>query len=453
MLRKQKGTTDAAVLGTQVSTSIFAPGFQARPYWWDAAEPPTRENDLPSRTRVAVVGGGYTGLSAALTLRRLGHEVTVLDAERIGWGASSRNGGMVSGGLKVARGPLTKNFGEAKAAEIARACGASFPFIEETIAREALDCDYVRSGRFVGAWTPKHHATLAAARSRIEEISGAETRMIPRDEVRQFVATDHYHGGMFAAGTGSLHPGKYARSLAAAAERAGARLVDQVRVTATAKEGDGFRLTTSRGELRADAVLMATNGYSRGGPMPWLTRRLMPIGSYIIATEELGEERIEKLFPRRRMISDTKRILNYYRPSPDGRRIIWGGRASFGQSTPEAAAPHLHAMMVSVFPELRDVRVTHAWTGNVAFTFDYLPHLGIEGGVHYAAGCQGSGVAMATWMGHNAALKIAGAANAGFALDGLPFPERAFYSGNPDWFLPIVGGWYRLRDRIDRLAA
>ena len=443
----------AEALATAMSDRIFATGFQARPYWWDAAEPPQRDNALPERTRVAIIGGGYTGLSAALTLRRLGHEVTVLDAERIGWGASSRNGGMVSGGLKVARGPLTQNFGEEKAGEIARACGASFPFIEELIEREALDCDYVRSGRFVGANTPRQLATLATSRARIEEISGGEARMIDKSGVREFIATDQYFGGMFAAGTGSLHPGKYARSLAAAAEKAGALLVDQVRVTATVKEGDGFRLTTSRGELRADAVLTATNGYSRGGPMPWLTKRLLPIGSYVIATEELGEERIERIFPKRRMISETKRVLNYYRPSPDGKRIIWGGRASFSQSTAEQAAPSLHAKMCEALPEMKDVRITHAWMGNVAFTFDYLPHLGVENGVHYAAGCQGSGVAMASWLGHNAALKIAGAGNAGFALDGLHFPERAFYSGNPDWFLPFVGGWYRLRDRIDRFAA
>jgi glycine/D-amino acid oxidase-like deaminating enzyme len=432
---------------------IFAENFVARPWWWEAAEPPARANALPARTRVAIVGGGYTGLSAALTLRRLGHEVVVLDAERIGWGASSRNGGMVSGGLKVARGPLDQKFGPERATEIARACGASFPFIEETIAREGIDCDYVRSGRFVGAWTPKHHAALAGTVARIEDISGHPARMIPRGEEGQFIATDHYHGGMYAAGTGSLHPGKYARGLAAAAERAGATLVDQVRVEASQPDGSGWRLHTSAGEMRADAVLMATNGYSRGGPMPWLTKRLLPVGSYIIATEELGEERIERLFPKRRMISDTKRVLNYYRPSPDGKRILWGGRASFGPQSPGEAAPRLHAMMCAVLPELHDVKITHAWTGNVAFTFDYLPHLGVEGGVHYAAGCQGSGVAMATWMGHNAALKIAGAGNEDFALDGLPFPDRALYNGNPDWFLPVVGAWYRLRDRIDRIAA
>lgn len=433
--------------------SIFAAEFQERPYWWEAAEPPRRDAALPARTRVAIVGGGYTGLSAALTLARLGHEVVVLDAERIGWGASSRNGGMVSGGLKVARGPLERNFGPERAAEIARACGASFPFIEELIAREAIACDYVRSGRFVAAWTPRHLEALAATRARIEEISGLPARIVPRSEQRDFLGSDHYHGGLFAEGAGSLHPGKYARGLAAAAERAGARLVDGVRVAALSREGAGFRLHGSAGEMRADAVLMATNGYSRGGPMPWLARRLIPVGSTIIATEEIGEARVEALFPRRRMVSDTKRVLNYFRPSPDGRRVLWGGRAGFGLQDLRAAAERLHAMMRAVFPELAAVRLTHAWAGQVAMTFDHLPHLGVEAGVHYAAGCQGSGVAMASWLGHNAALKMAGAANAGFALDGLPFPARPLYNGNPDWILPMVGRWYRLRDHLDRIAA
>jgi glycine/D-amino acid oxidase-like deaminating enzyme len=153
------------------------------------------------------------------------------------------------------------------------------------------------------------------------------------------------------------------------------------------------------------------------------------------------------------MISDTKRVLNYFRPSPDGTRLLWGGRASFGPATPEQAAPVLHATMAEVFPELKSTRITHAWTGNVAFTFDFLPHIGVQDGIHYAAGCQGSGVAMATWLGHRAALKLAGADNEGFALDGLPFPTRPLYRGDPSWILPLVGGWYRLRDRIDRVAA
>jgi glycine/D-amino acid oxidase-like deaminating enzyme len=433
----------------------FAPGFQVKPWWWEAAEPAHRGSTLPDRAAVAIVGGGYAGLSAALTLGRLGHRAVVLDAERIGWGASSRNGGMVSGGLKVATGDLEQAHGKDEARRIALACAASFPFIEETIAREGIDCDYVRCGRYVGAWTPAHQAAMAAKVGWIEDVTGLPAEMVAKQDQRKFLGSDHYFGGMAAAATGSLHPAKYVRGLAAAAERAGALLVDEVRVQGIADTGSGFRIATDKGELAADAVLVATNGYSRdarGTASPWLARRLIPLNSYIIATEELPESMMDRLFPGRRMISDSKRVLNYFRPSPDGKRVLWGGRASFRKATAEESAPVLHATMVETFPELRDSRITHAWTGFVAFTFDGLPHIGVQDGIHYAAGCQGSGVAMATWLGHNVALKIAGAANERFALDGLPFPTRPTYTGNP-WFLPLVGGWYKLRDRLDRMAA
>ena len=440
-----------------MSSTLFAPGFKTSPWWWEAAEPPTRDNELSNQTAVAVVGGGYAGLSAALSLARLGHQVTVLDAERIGWGASSRNGGMVSGGMKVARTALAEKLGAEQARNIAMAAAASFPFIEETIMREGIECDYTRCGRFVAAWTPKHYDALARAADYIADITGLPTEMLPPSRQQEALGSGHYHGGMKAAATGSIHPGKYARGLAMAAERAGAKLIDQTRVGGIRAEGSGFCIATNRGEIRADAVLVATNGYSRGSDeksaMPWLARRVIPVASYIIATEELPADTMDRLFPDRRMISDTKRVLNYYRPSPYGNRIIWGGRARFGPSAPEAAAPRLHEFMTAVFPELAKVKITHAWNGNVAFTFDFLPHIGVQDGIHYAAGCQGSGVAMATWLGHNAALKIAGAANQRFALDGLEFPTVALYNGNPNWFLPIIGGWYRLRDRIDRLAA
>ncbi len=438
-------------------STVFAPGFKAIPWWWEAAEPAPHRQALPDRTSVAVVGGGYAGLSAALTLRRLGHEVTVLDAERIGWGASSRNGGMVSGGLKVASADLSRRYGPDQAREITQACAASLGFIEETIAREAIDCDYVRCGRYVAAWSPAHHAMLARNAERVAAVTGLPTRMVAKADQRMYLGSDHYHGGMQADATGSIHPGKYARGLAAAAERAGALLVDGVRVQQIAPAGDGFRVTTDRGVLLADAVLTATNGYSLGpagaSAMPWLARRLIPLASYIIATEELPAETIDRLFPKRRMISETRRVLNYFRPSPDGKRVLWGGRASFRAVSAEQAAPALHATMSEVFPELAGTRVTHAWNGNVAFTFDHLPHIGVEGGVHYAAGCQGSGVAMATWLGHNVALKMAGAANTRFPLDGLSFPTRPFYNGDPWWVLPLIGNWYRMRDRIDRRAA
>jgi len=436
----------------------FAADFRAAPYWWDAAEPVERAATLPAEAEVAIVGGGYAGLSAALTLRRLGHQPVVLDAERIGWGASSRNGGMVSGGLKVASGNLEKTLGAEQARAVVGAAAASFPFIEELIARENIDCDYVRCGRFVPAWTPGHYRALEAKVASVAEATGLPARMLPRARQREELGSDHYFGGMVAEATGSLHPGKYARGLADAAARAGATLVGGVRVQSIERSGSGARIVTDKGEVRAAAVLVATNGYSKapGGAvaMPWLARRLVPVASYIIATEKLGRERVRELFPNLRMIADTKRVLNYFRPSPDGERLLWGGRASFrsGGAAAEEAAPTLYRTMTEVFPQIRGVKITHAWTGYVAFTLDGLPHIGEQDGIHFAAGCQGSGVAMASWLGHQVALKLAKAANAPFALDLQHFAALPLYDGRP-WFLPIIGEYYRLRDRIDRAAA
>jgi len=432
-----------------------APGFKTTPYWWEAAEPaPEPPGELPAEAEVAIIGGGYAGLSAALTLGRLGTRAVVLEAERIGWGASSRSGGMVSGGLKVARGDLVRRFGAEHARAIALEAGRSFQFIEELLAREEIDCHYVRCGRFIPAWTPRHYRGLTERAELLAEVTGFPVHMVPRERQREEIGSDHFFGGLVAEGAGALHPALSARGLAAAARRAGALLVDRARVQAIRPEGDGHRLTTSRGEIRARAVLAATNGYTgtTAGALPWLARRLIPVGSYIIATEPLPAETIARLFPGRRMISDSRKVLNYFRPSPDMSRVLWGGRASFRAIDPAAAAPVLQEQMAAVFPELATVKLSHVWTGNVAFTFDFLPHVGVQEGVHYAVGCQGSGVAMASYLGHHAALRISGRGNRDFALADLPFPTKPFYHGRP-WFLPLVGSAYRLRDWWDRRNA
>jgi len=179
----------------------------------------------------------------------------------------------------------------------------------------------------------------------------------------------------------------------------------------------------------------------------------VPVASHIIATEELPEDLVKSLIPKGRVVSDTKRVLCYYRQSPDGRRVIFGGRARFTQVSPEVSAPVLHGYMLERWPQLKGTRVTHAWMGNVAFAFDFLPHMGVEQGMHYLMACNGSGVAMMSYLGYQTARKIAGGSNAPVnAFDGQEFPTMPFYSGNP-WFLPLVGAWYRTRDWWDRLAA
>lgn len=207
-------------------------------------------------------------------------------------------------------------------------------------------------------------------------------------------------------------------------------------------------MRTSRGTVRARQVVLGTNGYT-GAATPWHRRRVIPVASYIIATEPLGQERVKELFPRLKVIADTKRVLYYFRPSPDGMRVVFGGRASFRSRTALETAPVLYRYMLGVFPQLDGVKISHAWNGNVAFTFDRVPHMGDRDGVHYALGCNGSGVVMMSHLGHRIALKILGKTNRPSAFDSLPFETRPFYHGYP-WFLPAVGAWYQMRDWLDR---
>lgn len=433
-------------------SELFAPGFKELPYWWDAAPPTTAGTaELPARVDVAIVGGGYCGLNAARELRRHGAEVLVLEAEKIGFGASSRNGGMVSGGMKLASSDLAARFGADKAAALVEEAAGSLGFLENLIESEQIACHYKRSGRFVGAHCRSAFDGMAARAEQLKTLTGLDAYALPRERQTQEIDTAYYHGGMVADATGSLHPGLYHQGLAEAARRAGALVVDGTRVATVERRPDGFTIATARGAVSAREVLVATNGYTDGAA-PWLRRRLIPVASYIIATEPIAPELMRKLIPNGRMISDTNRVLHYYRPSPDGTRILFGGRASFRSVTPRQAAPILHRMMATIWPALARTRITHAWTGNVAFTFDFVPHIAVQDGVHYAAGCQGSGVAMASWLGYRAALRIAGRANRPSAFEGNPFPTMPLYGGNP-WFLPLVGTAYRLRDWLDRRAS
>ena len=398
-----------------------------------------------------MVGAGYCGLSAALGLRRHGADVAVLEIGRIGHAASSLNGGMVSGGLKLTHAELARSFGAERATALLAEGARCLPFLEELLAREGIDGHYRRTGRFVGAHCPAAYAALATNVETIKALTGAPAWLLPRARQREEIDTGYYFGGMVAEASGALHPALYHRGLAAAARRADAVVAEDAGVVAIAKRPGGFALTTTRGRVEAREVLVATNGYT--GPVtPWLRRRLIPLGSYIIATEPLSPETVRRLVPRGRMIVDTNRVLSYYRPSPDGTRILYGGRVSFRQATATEAAPRLHGLMTRVWPELARTRVTHAWTGNVAFTFDHVPHMGVHEGVHYAVGCQGSGVEMASYLGHRVALKLAGKQTEPSAFDNLPFPTRPTYTGDP-WFLPIVGSYYRLRDWLERRLA
>jgi glycine/D-amino acid oxidase-like deaminating enzyme len=273
--------------------------------------------------------------------------------------------------------------------------------------------------------------------------------MLPRERQREAIASDFYHGGMLIERAGQLHPALYYKGLLDACRTRAIVLAPRTRVERIAGAPGAFTVTTGRGTLAAREVVVATNGHT-GAATPALKRKLIPVASHIIATEPLDRALAESLIPHGRAISDTQRVLCYYRMSPDGTRLVFGGRARFTAVTPEVSAPILYRYMTARFPQLDGVKLTHAWTGNVAFTFDFLPHMGREDGLHYCLGCNGSGVAMMSYLGHQVGRKIAGGGNRVSAFEDLDFPGHAGYGGNP-WFLPLVGGYYRLRDRLDRV--
>jgi glycine/D-amino acid oxidase-like deaminating enzyme len=388
------------------------------------------------------VGGGYTGLSAARALARRGAAVTVLERHTIGWGASGRNGGFVLPGFKPEIETLARRRGLEEARRLFRLSLEAVADLERLIADEAIACDYRRCGTVTLAARPGHLRALEREAQFLKESLGYATHILGRAELRGEIGSARYHGGLLDPGAASLHPGRYVQGLAASAERAGAILLEGVEVRSVRRDRDsGYLVETSRRVLRARDVLVATNGYT-GPAFPGLQRRVVPVGSYIIATPPLDPQLAQRLIPNDRVLSDTKNLLYYFRLSPD-RRMVFGGRAAFTPMPVARAATLLVRAMKEVFPELSGVEVEYAWGGRVAIALDHMPHAGTLDGIHYALAYAGHGVALSTWLGARMGDAIAGAG----PMPRLTTPFRAvpLYWGTP-WFLPLVGAYYRVKD-------
>jgi len=436
------------------TNDILTSGFKPTPFWWDAFAP-TDEGSVspPEKVDVAIVGSGYAGLNAALELARNGRSVVVLESEKFGAGASTRSAGHISSGSNLgkapgaaAKTPMEKNLPPEKVHALLKNAGDAFLHLENLIESENIECSYERSGRFIGASTKAHYDGLARKVSKLNEAANAEIEMLPPERVHEEIVTDIYHGGMIGHRAGQLHPSLYYKGVLEACQNAGVITSAHAGVRKISGAMDDFTLETAAGQVKADQIVIATNGYT-GDVTYQLKKRLMPIGSYMIATEELGENRVKALLPNLRTQANSARILNYFRPSPDRKRILFGGRVRFRLDPPEMAAPSLYKALTGVFPDIEGVKVSHAWTGNCAFTFDALPHIGTMEGLHYCLGCNGSGVATMTYLGHQTARRVLGDETCAF--NGLDFPSRPFYEGKP-WFLPVVGNYFRLRDRLDQ---
>jgi len=428
--------------------------FSESNYWLTTTSMPSgTAGKLPASVDVAVIGAGFTGLSAARTLAKRGAKVAVLEANTIGWGASSRNGGMVLTGMKLDVGTLAKRYGMEMTRRMYADSLASIDLVEQIVRGDNIECDFSRCGHLEVACKQSHFDSYARSVEVIAREFGHELRIIPRSQLQAEIGSAIYFGGMVDETSAGVNPARYVSGLASAALKAGACIYENSRVQEISKtsknRAGGFEVKTSRANISARDVLVATSGYTSSAT-PGLRKKIIPIGSYIIATEQLPESFARELSPRNRMIYDSKYYLYYYRLTPDN-RILFGGRAAFFPETKDTirrSAEILRRGMVEVYPQLRDTKIAHAWGGTVDFCFDTMPHAGQINGIHYALGYAGHGVAMATYLGAKVAEKICGS-NDEIPYAAIPFPGAplGLYNGRP-WFLPFAGAYYKVLDWI-----
>jgi glycine/D-amino acid oxidase-like deaminating enzyme len=425
--------------------------FNETNYWLTTVSMPAgMPGELPSKVDVAILGAGFTGLSAARVLAKHGAKVAVLEANTIGWGASSRNGGMVLTGLKLDPHTLANRYGMEPTRQMYADSLASIDLVETIVREENIECDFARCGHLEVACKQSHFDSYARSAEYIAKEFKHEVSIIPRDELSSEIGSSIYFGGLVDPTSAGVHPARYVAGLAVAAIRAGAAVHENTRALKIARvTNTEFQISTNRGNLIARDVLIATSGYTSSVTSA-LQRKVIPIGSFIVATRRLSDSLCLELSPRNRMIYDSKYYLHYYRLTPD-HRMLFGGRAAFfpeTKSTVEKSAQILRQDMVEIFPQLRETEIEFAWGGTLDFCFDTMPHAGESGGIHYALGYAGHGVAMATYLGAKLAEKIAGASGQ-VPFSGIPFPGAplGLYNGKP-WFLPFAGAYYKVLDWI-----
>ena len=421
-------------------------------YWHTTVQMPGDANltPLPKKVDVAVIGGGFTGLSAARTLAKRGITVAVLEANTIGWGASSRNGGMTLTGLKPSMHNVIDKYGRDVARRLFQCSLESVDAVESIVKEENIDCGFARRGHLLTANKPKHYDALEKSVEFMEKEFNHKVRVIPREQQHEEIGTDHYYGALIDEVSGGLNPAQYVTGLARAAERAGATLYARARVNRLERGGNRFVLETERGIIQAEKVMVGTSGYT-GNVTKKLQKKIIPIGSFIIATERLSDELANELSPKNRMIFDYKHYLNYFRLWDN--RMIFGGRAAFfpeNSNTIRRSADILRREMIQVYPQLKNTKIEYVWGGTLDFAFDMMTHVGETDGIYYSLGYAGHGVAMATYLGKTVAeaMLTGNIKEHPFASFAFPAAPLGLYNGFP-WFLPFAGAWHKILDWIE----
>lgn len=419
-------------------------------YWMDTSPAFTgaSKEAFTGKADVVVVGGGLTGSSAALALAKKGARVVVCEAHTVGHAASGRNGGMCNNGFAQDYTALSAKLGVEVANRLYRSFDAGVDMVERLVREEAIDCSFARTGKLKLAAKPAHYDRLVRTQALLAAQADPDTRMVSRADLPAELGSRRYFGGMLYGKSAGMHVGRFVTGLAEAAARRGVQIHQHTPVTGLRRvQGGRHEVITPKGRVVASQVLLAS-GISQVGPFGWFRRRIVPVGAFIIVTEPLPLEVLDRLLPRRRMMTDTKNLVNFFRVTPDN-RLLFGGRARFAASNPTSDAKSgavLRHALGDVFPELADARIDYCWGGMVDMTRDRLPRAGEHDGVFYSMGYSGHGTQMSTYMGTVMAEVMDGRVELN-PWRSFDWPAIPGHFGRP-WFLPLVGAYYRLQDRL-----
>jgi glycine/D-amino acid oxidase-like deaminating enzyme len=432
-----------------MSADFLHPQFKNEPYWHEAA--PRRNGpfaDVPRSVDVLIVGSGYTGMSAARTLAKAGREVLVLDADRPGNGASSRNAGFIGTSLLASFSRLCKIAGVEKAVEAYTEAKRAFNFTTDIITQESIDCALERNGRIYWAYTEGQMDGLKSEFAEMQRHLGKKGEIICPDRVGGESGSRVYCGGLLLTEAGTLHPAKWHDGLMSLAEAAGATVIGNVAVERIASSGKGHSVSTTLGTVKAREVIVATDGYI-GNETPLLRRRILPVNVQMVATEPLAPEVVQEIVPTRRAHADVRAMPQYWRLSPDKTRLLLCARSGLPDGDQVAQVRANHRSIVELFPQLEGTSITHYWTGKTGFTYDRMPHLGISNGLHFALGFNGAGVAMGTYVGHCIASRLIGDGDCGAVFGTSKFGTVPF-GASGSRFVPLLSTLAVLKRGFER---
>jgi glycine/D-amino acid oxidase-like deaminating enzyme len=430
-------------------SGVLSDTFTTEPYWTDGLSPFKTSSMSAHHVDVAVIGGGFAGLSSALTLAGAGSAATVFEAGKIGAGAAARAAGSLSHVPKAKLTELTALYGRATALAFYQEARQAREYVEALIRNHQIDCSLHSCDRFIAAHSARAFERQSASLDILRAAWG-DVELVPRREQRRLIGSDAFFGGIKLANSATLQPALFQRGLAGAALLAGATILQGTRVMDVQRNGTGFELVTAAGTYRADHVIVATNADTGIGPARFrsLARRVMVVPAFALATEELPAELVSRVLPIAGPVSDTYKIIHYIAPSDDGRRLIISARAGRTEGSLRNKAARMLAYFADRFPDLDGAKVSHCWQGRFTVSADWVPHIGVDNDIHFVLGCCGTGIPTSTYLGHKIAAKILRRADAGTVFD-RPLPALPFF-GAGELLLPIAVRAYALSDRLFR---